>query len=154
MSPSRMAEGDLADALLKVMVQRLADAALLKARAKVRTDSTHVLAVVRTLNRPELVTYRITGGTSPTLSPSATSSSNVGPSEAASPSTTASASATGLPIGTPSATAAGCSATYSLTNRGPWADVRSAESPVSRPAGAGECCVGAWEVPRSAACPS
>jgi len=29
---------------------------LLKTRGRVRTDSTHVLAAVRTLNRPELVT--------------------------------------------------------------------------------------------------
>ena len=52
----RMAEGERADTLLKVMVQRLVDAGLLKTRGKVRTDSTHVLAAVRTLGRPELVT--------------------------------------------------------------------------------------------------
>jgi transposase len=52
----RVAEGDRADQLLAVMVDRLVDAALIKTRGRVRTDSTHVLAAVRTLNRPELVT--------------------------------------------------------------------------------------------------
>lgn len=52
----RIAEGDRADELLRLMVQRLVDAGLLATRGKVRTDSTHVLAAVRTLNRPELVT--------------------------------------------------------------------------------------------------
>jgi len=52
----RIAEGDRADQLLAVMVDRLVDAGLIKTRGRVRTDSTHVLAAVRTLNRPELVT--------------------------------------------------------------------------------------------------
>ena len=52
----RLADGDRADVLLKVVVERLVGAGLLKVRGKVRTDSTHVLAAVRTLNRPELVT--------------------------------------------------------------------------------------------------
>jgi hypothetical protein len=52
----RLAEGDRADALLRRMVDRLVDAGLLKMRGKVRTDSTHVLAAARTLNRPGLVT--------------------------------------------------------------------------------------------------
>src|SRR4051794_40504878 len=51
----RMAEGDRADRLLAVMVDPLVDAGLLKTRGRIRTDSTHVLAAVRTLNRPELV---------------------------------------------------------------------------------------------------
>ena len=52
----RLAEGDRADALLRRMVDRPVDAGLLKTRGKVRTDSTHVLAAARTLNRPKLVT--------------------------------------------------------------------------------------------------
>lgn len=43
----RLAEGDRADRLLAVMVERLAAAGLVKRRARVRTDSTHVLAAVR-----------------------------------------------------------------------------------------------------------
>jgi transposase len=52
----RLAEGDRADTLLRRMVDRLVEVGLLKTRGKVRTDSTHVLAAARTLNRPELVT--------------------------------------------------------------------------------------------------
>ncbi|WP_194909757.1 transposase [Catenulispora rubra] len=51
----RLAEGDRADQLLAFMVERLVEAGLLKTRGRVRTDSTHVLAAVRTLNRPEPV---------------------------------------------------------------------------------------------------
>jgi transposase len=51
----RMAEDGRADRLLAVMVERLAAAGLVKRRGRVRTDSTHVLAAVRTLNRVELV---------------------------------------------------------------------------------------------------
>ncbi|MGW6476354.1 transposase [Streptomyces sp. NPDC055059] len=51
----RLAEGDRADRLLAVMVERLAAAGLVKRRGRVRTDSTHVLAAVRRLNRGELV---------------------------------------------------------------------------------------------------
>ncbi|MGW4568937.1 transposase [Streptomyces sp. NPDC004561] len=51
----RMAEEDRADRLLAVMVERLAAAGLLKRRGRLRTDSTHVLAAVRKLNRGELV---------------------------------------------------------------------------------------------------
>jgi transposase len=50
----RMAVGDRADRLLAVMVERLAEAGLVKRRGRVRTDSTHVLAAVRRLNRAEL----------------------------------------------------------------------------------------------------
>ncbi|MFJ9567970.1 IS1182 family transposase [Streptomyces fuscichromogenes] len=52
----RMAEADRADRLLAVMVDHLVAAGLVKRRGAVRTDSTHVLAAVRTLNRTELVT--------------------------------------------------------------------------------------------------
>ncbi|WP_217368136.1 hypothetical protein [Kitasatospora sp. MMS16-BH015] len=51
----RMAEGDRADRLLTVMVDRLVDAGLVKRRGRQRTDSTHVLAAVRSLDRIELV---------------------------------------------------------------------------------------------------
>ncbi|KOU36257.1 transposase [Streptomyces sp. WM6378] len=47
---ARLAEGDAADRL-----QRLAEAGLLKAGGRQRTDATHVLAAVRTLSRLELV---------------------------------------------------------------------------------------------------
>ncbi|MFD1045225.1 transposase, partial [Kibdelosporangium lantanae] len=42
----RLAEGDRADRLLAVMVDRLAQAGLVRARGRQRTDSTHVLAAV------------------------------------------------------------------------------------------------------------
>ncbi|MEU9891474.1 hypothetical protein [Sphaerisporangium sp. NPDC051011] len=51
----RMAQGDRADRLLVVMVDRLAAAGLVNRRGRVRTDSTHVLAAVGRLNRVELV---------------------------------------------------------------------------------------------------
>jgi transposase len=51
----RLAEGDRADRLLAVMVDRLAAAGLVRARGRQRTDSTHVLAAVRRLSRVELV---------------------------------------------------------------------------------------------------
>src|SRR5438034_7371247 len=51
----RLAEGDRADRLLAVMVDRVADAGLVKRRGRQRTDSTHVLAAVRRLSRVELV---------------------------------------------------------------------------------------------------
>jgi transposase len=53
---ARMAEGERADRLLAVMIEHLVAAGLVKRRGSVRTDSTHVLAAVRTLNRTELVT--------------------------------------------------------------------------------------------------
>ncbi|WP_416983323.1 IS1182 family transposase [Streptomyces sp. T028] len=52
----RVAEGDRADRLLALVVDRLAEAGLVKRRGRIRTDSTHVLAAVRRLNRGELVT--------------------------------------------------------------------------------------------------
>jgi len=51
----RMAEGDRADRLLAVMVARLVDEGLVRRGGSIRTDSTHVLAAVRRLNRVELV---------------------------------------------------------------------------------------------------
>ncbi|MEV0459173.1 transposase [Catellatospora methionotrophica] len=49
----RLADGDRADRLLALMVDRLAAAGLLKPRGRQRTDSTHVLAAVRKLSRVE-----------------------------------------------------------------------------------------------------
>ncbi|MEU3620744.1 transposase [Streptomyces sp. NPDC006872] len=51
----RVAEGDRADRFLALVVDRLAEAGLVKRRGQIRTDSTHVLAAVRRLNRGELV---------------------------------------------------------------------------------------------------
>ncbi|MFF3418473.1 transposase [Streptomyces sp. NPDC002698] len=51
----RVAEGDRADRLLALVVDRLAEAGLAKRRGRIRTDSTHVLAAVRRLNRGEPV---------------------------------------------------------------------------------------------------
>ncbi|MER7694970.1 transposase [Streptomyces sp. NPDC097610] len=52
---ARLSEGDAAERLLQVMLQRLVEAGLLKAGGRQRTDSTHVLAAVRNLGRLELV---------------------------------------------------------------------------------------------------
>ncbi|WP_406346781.1 IS1182 family transposase [Streptomyces sp. NBC_00648] len=51
----RLAVDDRADRLLAVLAERLAAAGLVKRRGRMRTDSTHVLAAVRKLNRVELV---------------------------------------------------------------------------------------------------
>ncbi|MFE5587831.1 hypothetical protein [Kitasatospora sp. NPDC056531] len=51
----RMADGDRADRLPAVMVEGLVEAGLVKRRGRQRTDSTHVLAAVRRLDRIELV---------------------------------------------------------------------------------------------------
>ncbi|MEU6557410.1 transposase [Streptomyces sp. NPDC046915] len=51
----RVAEGDRADRLLALIVDRLVEAGLVRRRGRIRTDSTHVLAAVRRLNRGELV---------------------------------------------------------------------------------------------------
>ena len=51
---ARLAEGDRADQLLQVMLDRLVAAGLLKGRGRQRTDATHVLAAVRRLSRLEL----------------------------------------------------------------------------------------------------
>jgi transposase len=52
---ARLLEGDAGQLLLDVLLRRFRALALLKARGKQRTDSTHVLAAVRALNRLELV---------------------------------------------------------------------------------------------------
>lgn len=52
----RIAEGDRADRLLALLVERLVEAGLVKKRGRVRTDSTHMLAAVRKLNRVDSVT--------------------------------------------------------------------------------------------------
>jgi transposase len=52
---ARLLEGDAGYLLLDVLLRRFRELALLKARGKQRTDSTHVLAAVRALNRLELV---------------------------------------------------------------------------------------------------
>lgn len=51
---SRLAEGDRADALFTAMIARLKEEGLVKAGGRQRTDSTHVIACVRRLNRIEL----------------------------------------------------------------------------------------------------
>src|SRR3712207_5701471 len=48
-------DGHAEQRLLAVMLERLQQAGLLKARGRQRTDSTHVLAAVRTMNRLEIV---------------------------------------------------------------------------------------------------
>ncbi|MEU6974347.1 IS1182 family transposase [Kitasatospora aureofaciens] len=50
---ARLVEGDRADALLTLMLERLKAAGLVRSGGRQRTDSTHVLACVRTLNRIE-----------------------------------------------------------------------------------------------------
>ncbi|HEX9834418.1 MAG TPA: IS1182 family transposase [Mycobacterium sp.] len=52
---SRLVEHGIEARLLDLLVARLVDKGLLKARGKQRTDSTHVLAAVRQLNQIELV---------------------------------------------------------------------------------------------------
>jgi transposase len=52
---SRLVEHGMEARLLDLLVARLVDKGLLKARGKQRTDSTHVLAAVRQLNQIELV---------------------------------------------------------------------------------------------------
>src|SRR3954470_3472967 len=52
---ARLLAGDAAERLLVRMLDVARDAGLLKARGRQRTDSTHVLAAVRDLNRVELV---------------------------------------------------------------------------------------------------
>ena len=51
----RLVAGSAERLLLDVLLQRFCERALLKARGRQRTDSTHVLAAVRALNRLELV---------------------------------------------------------------------------------------------------
>jgi transposase len=52
---SRLVTGGAERLLLDVLLRRFRELALLKARGRQRTDSTHVLAAVRALNRLELV---------------------------------------------------------------------------------------------------
>ena len=52
---TRLVEGQAELRLLTVMLERLREEGLLKAGGRQRTDSTHVLAAVRTMNRLELV---------------------------------------------------------------------------------------------------
>ncbi len=52
---ARLVEGGAAQVLLDALLERCAAAGLLKPRGKQRTDSTHVLAAVRALNRVECV---------------------------------------------------------------------------------------------------
>src|SRR3954453_4559721 len=52
---ARLLAGDAAECLLARMLDVAHDAGLLKARGRQRTDSTHVLAAVRALNRLELL---------------------------------------------------------------------------------------------------
>ncbi len=51
----RLAEDDRADGLFDLALTRLREAGLVKERGRQRTDSTHVLAAVRDMNRLELV---------------------------------------------------------------------------------------------------
>ncbi|HSH77328.1 MAG TPA: IS1182 family transposase [Herpetosiphonaceae bacterium] len=51
----RLLAGQAEQRLLTIMLERLQGAGLLKARGRQRTDSTHVLAAVRTMNRLEIV---------------------------------------------------------------------------------------------------
>jgi len=52
---TRLVTGDAGLLLLDTLLQRLQEQGLVKARGRQRTDSTHVLAAVRTLNRLERV---------------------------------------------------------------------------------------------------
>jgi transposase len=52
---ARLLDGDAAERLLARMLDTAREAGLLKARGRQRTDSTHVLAAVRALNRLELL---------------------------------------------------------------------------------------------------
>ncbi|MFD8384985.1 transposase [Streptomyces sp. NPDC059679] len=51
---ARLAEGDAAGRLLRVMLKRLVEAGLLKSGGRQRTDATHVMAAVRALSQLEL----------------------------------------------------------------------------------------------------
>ena len=52
---SRLIDGGAGPALLEAMLSRFKERGLLKARGQQRTDSTHVLAAIRTLNRLESI---------------------------------------------------------------------------------------------------
>jgi transposase len=51
----RLIDGQLETDLLSTMLETLKSQGLLKARGKQRTDSSHVLAAVRDLNRPRFI---------------------------------------------------------------------------------------------------
>ncbi|WP_443079352.1 transposase [Streptomyces sp. P5-A9] len=55
----RLAENDRADRLLDLALARLKEAGLVRERTTQRTDSTHVLALVRDLTRLELITEAV-----------------------------------------------------------------------------------------------
>ncbi|MFJ8932894.1 transposase [Streptomyces sp. NPDC102364] len=55
----RLGEGDRADRLLDLAVERLKEAGLVKARGRQRTDSIHILSAARELTRLELVTEAV-----------------------------------------------------------------------------------------------
>lgn len=67
----RLVEGHAETLLLDRLLVRLTERKLLRAHGKQRTDSTHVLAAIRTMNRPELVmeTFRATLNELATLAP-------------------------------------------------------------------------------------
>lgn len=67
----RLTEHEQATLLLEVLLTRCQEVGLLKARGRQRTDSTYVLAAVRSLNRPELLgeTMRMTLDRLATLAP-------------------------------------------------------------------------------------
>jgi transposase len=52
---ARLLAGEHDQNLLEVMLEHLGERGLVKARGKQRTDSTHVLAAIRSLNHLELV---------------------------------------------------------------------------------------------------
>ena len=51
----RLVDGDVGATLLDTMLSRFKESGLMKARGQQRTDSTHVLAAIRTLNRLETI---------------------------------------------------------------------------------------------------
>ncbi|THA33508.1 transposase [Streptomyces sp. A1547] len=57
----RLCEGDRADQLLDLALERMRDAGLLKERGRQRTDSTQILAAARELTRLELVLEAVRG---------------------------------------------------------------------------------------------
>ena len=67
---ARLLAGGRDQNLLEVMLEHLHQRGLVKARGKQRTDSTHVLAAVRSLNRLEFVgeTMRATPSRGPSFS--------------------------------------------------------------------------------------
>ena len=57
---SRLIDGETEHLLFETMLTRFVEKGLLKAKGKQRTDSTHILAAIRTLTRLELVTETLT----------------------------------------------------------------------------------------------